>query len=805
MEHVRAGWRDCGAQRDAMLGAAMLLVLAAAAFRWAILWGDFPVAGPVTRLGWLLATVREDVLVVGALLLVGVAVGPLLPAGLARRVWGHVWTVLALALLVIGFSNVFAVEILGGPVTRDWILYSDIGNTDVILDSILFVVTPFRAAVLVAAILGFLLGARALSRHVPSMAAWRAVPVVGLVLIAAPVLTPADADPVPQGKVANPVIALARSYIDRGGFPLGDIAGGVVPRDPPDMGLADPIARPDVPEGAIRNVIVVAIDAVSTRYIEGFGGSYPITPNILRYQDQGMSFANAYAHVPASNYFLVTLLAGMVPELTPDSMTYAYDALELDTLSAALAERGYRTGFFNSSDNRFQNTETFVRQAGFETVRDYRDWECAQGVYATEGFADSYLNTSNDHCTIDAMTDWIAEAPDEPFLMVMRTGMSHYPYYPGEDPQPFVEDANLNNYLNAIRVSDAAFGQLMGWLEERGLADETLVIVLGDHGEAFGEHGTGGHASGIYEENVNVPLLFVNPVVFSGERFEQIVGLSEIAPTVADLLGLPPSPQWQARSVFATGRPDGVMFFSPWNGFLIGFRQGDRKFIYNGNTDESWLFDLAEDPGETVNLVASEPEADAAARRLVADWVAYHTGWVARFIGGQVIPTSAAPVPEGPGALVLRASGTSYLTPPQAEIVLDGEVLGRAVVTAAPSNADAAVTVQQVAAGETTFRFDVPEIRCASRVEIRFLNDEWEGEGQTGDTDFYIAGLEFAGRSYGPGQVRILTERAGGVRDGYFVLWRTGAAVLDLYVPSDCVAERLLTTAPVEEAAQATQ
>nr|WP_239025579.1 sulfatase-like hydrolase/transferase [Roseibacterium persicicum] len=564
------------------------------------------------------------------------------------------------------------------------------------------------------------------------------------------------------------------------------------------MGRADLIPRPELPDGAIRNVVVIAIDAVSTRYIEGFGGEYPITPNIRRYQAQGMTFDNAYAHVPASNYFLVTLLAGMVPELTPDSMTYAYEALELPTLSGALAARGYRTGFFNSSDNRFQNTETFVRQAGFGLVRDYRDWDCDQGVYETEGFADSFLNTSNDHCTVDAITGWIAEAPDDPFFVVMRTGMSHYPYYPGENPQRFVEDDTLNNYLNAIRVSDAAFGQLMGWLEAEGLADETLVIVLGDHGEAFGEHGTHGHASGIYEENVHVPLLFVNPVAFSGERVAQIVGLSELAPTMADLLGLPPSPRWQARSVFAPGRSDGVMLFSPWNGFLIGFRQGDRKFIYNGNTDESWLFDLAADPGETVNLVADDPEADAAARQLVADWVAYHTGWVARVIGGQVTPTSAAPVPEGPGELVLWATGTYYETPPEADIYLDGAYLGRATVSQAPSNAGGAVPAEQVVAAVAGFRFDIPEIRCATRVEIRFLNDAWAGEGQTGDTDFYIAGLEVAGQGYAPAQVRPLTERAGGLRDGYFVLWRNGAAALDLYVPPECVTERLAAGAPAD-------
>ncbi|WP_176251182.1 sulfatase-like hydrolase/transferase [Sulfitobacter sp. HGT1] len=794
MDHLLQGWQTCRAQRSLMLGAALLLAVFVTLFRGWVLSGDIPEGGPIWCLLWLLAATHEDYLVVGLLLAAGVIVGPVLPNGTARRIWGWIWVTLALGLLVLGFTNIFAVQILGGPVIRDWIVYSDIGNTDVILDSVFFIATSSRISTLVAITIVFLLGAYGLRANFVATQNWLVLPVVWIALLGLPILMPTVAMGVGGGKLANPLLALVGSYLGASDTPLLGLSDAARRQDPPDLGIADPITRPEVASGTIRNVVVIAIDAVSTRYVQGFEGTYPNTPNILRYQSEGMRFVNAYAHVPASNFFLVTLLAGIVPELSRESMTFEQSALDLHTLSQAVSAQGYRTGFFNSSDNRFQNTEAFVKDAGFDLVQDYRNWTCEQGVYETKEFAQQFLNTSNDHCTINALTNWIGSDPGSPFFAVMRTGMSHYPYYPGDDPQRFVEDTNRNNYINAIRVSDAAFGQLMAFLEEEGLAESTLVIVLGDHGEAFGEHGTAGHASGIYEENVHVPLLFVNPVAFSGEQIKQIVGLSELAPTIADLLGMPPSPYWQARSVFAHGRADGVFFFSPWNGFPIGFRQGSRKFIYSANTEQSSLYDLEQDPGETVDLSLQDPDADAEARQLVAEWISYHTGWIERAVRERSALAGTSAVPEGPGQLVLYASGTSYLSPPQADIYLDGAYLGRATVTRAPSNAENAVPVEQVAAAVSTFRFDVPEIRCSSQIEIRFVNDEWEGEGQTGDTDFYVAGLEFAGRSYAPGELHALAERVGGLRQGYFTFWRNGAAKLDVFLPAACVSEQLADT-----------
>ncbi|GEM_PF-2073471 len=791
VERLRDGWAECSSRRVFLMWSALLLLIGLTIFRAVILSGDLPDGGPFAWAIFIVGASYQDYMTVLVLVTIFLAVGPALPGARSRQGLDILWTLLAITLLFWGFLNIFSVQMLGEPVTRAWLNYSDIGNTDVILDSVFHMLTPIRAGLMAVCIAGFVAGAVVLARFSTSRLTGRSAQVVGLSVVALSFIFAPDPGLIRDGKVANAAVAFASSYFEETRFSFGDDVTPDALRAPPDLGRVDPIARPDAPARAIRNVIVIALEAIPAKYVQGFGGDYPITPNLLRYQASGLSLSRAYAHVPASNYFLVSMLGGIVPELSPDSMTYTYDGLELETLSGTLQRYGYRQGFFNSSDNRFQNTETFVTEAGFDVVMDYRDWDCETGVNHFASDVNPYLNTASDLCTVDAMTRWIATDPDTPFFAMFRTGMSHYPYYPGEDPQTYVEDENLNNFLNAVRVTDEAFGRLMAALEETGLDETTLVVAVGDHGEAFGEHGTYGHASGLNEENVRVPLMLINPVLFDGGVANQIVGMSDLAPTITDLLGLPASPNWQGRSIFAPDRQDGVFFFAPWNGFLVGFRRGDEKFIFNGNSGESWLYDLGTDPGETVDLSDLDPEADAAARALLSDWVAYHNGWIDRRItGGAAVAWQQTP-PEGPGTLVVRASGTRFETPPQAEVYLDGVLLGRMSVERAPSNADAAVEQAAIDTTVTSFEFPVEEMRCAGRVEIRFMNDEWEGEGQTGDTNLYIASLEFGGRTYDGTALSAITDGAGSRLNTYLVLWRTGTAALNLYVPGECVGETL--------------
>src|SRR5262249_17783635 len=136
---------------------------------------------------------------------------------------------------------------------------------------------------------------------------------------------------------------------------------------------------------------------------------------------------------------------------------------------------------------------------------------------------------------------WIDGLPrDQRFFVAYLPIAGHHPYDTPEGG-PFSDADDLGRYKNALHYSDAALGALVDGVAARGLADRTLWIVFGDHGEAFGQHeGNFGHTFQLYDENVHVPFLVAapgHPGLKTPGRSTRIVSLVDIAPTLLDLLG----------------------------------------------------------------------------------------------------------------------------------------------------------------------------------------------------------------------------------------------------------------------------
>ncbi len=700
-------------------------------------------------------------------------------------------------LLLWGAANLLALDMLGAPVTRDWLAYSDIAHTDVILDSLAELV-PLRVVLgLGAALVALWAAARALAAH-RRPGAGLLLGLYGLGIVAGLAL---DAGPgaagggaVARARLMNPVWAFVQSLGAAGGDaaaaalaapeaagPAGATAG------PGAFATVAGLPRPTAPAKPIRNVLLFAYESMPAGMAEGWGGRFPVTPHLKAALPQALAFDRAYAHVPASNYYLVSAFAGLVPELSATSMTEPGRLTGFPSLARVLGAAGLRSAFFNSSDNRFQNTGGFVTEMGFEHVVDYRDWSCADGIFAVDSITDKFRNTSSDLCTADQIAAWIDAAPDRPFFLAFRTGMTHYPYFPGHDPQSYGQDETLDRYLNALRVGDAAFGQIMAHLAARGLAEETLVVVMGDHGEAFGEHGTYVHAAGIYEENVHIPFALINPQLFAGTRSDLLVGLEDLAPTVTDLMGLAAPWQWEGRSIFAAERPDGLLAFAPWNGFQIGFRQGMEKFIYNASTGEARLFDLGADPQERDNRAAADPAAAEAARARLSRAVAAHRDHIGAVLAGAAPARSIEQETE----VVLTVSGTRFGAPPKGWVMLDGAHLGGFEVPGAPDTTNAPASPDAIRAALTEVRLPLEAKHCAHELDIWFLNDTWAGEGLSGDTDLVIRSVQIGEAIYFANRFRLLTEHAGLLDGEDFRLWRKGGVAVDLDLPADCLSAAL--------------
>src|SRR5262249_2939310 len=156
---------------------------------------------------------------------------------------------------------------------------------------------------------------------------------------------------------------------------------------------------------------------------------------------------------------------------------------------------------------------------------------------------------------------------------------------------------------NALHYADAAVSQLLAGLKKRGLFDDTLFVIFGDHGEAFGQHeGNHGHVLFLHEENVHVPYLIVAPGLMTEPvRVRRVASLIDTAPTVLDLLGLRVPAGWQGHSLLDE-QERLALFCTDYSLALLGVRDGRWKLIHEIESGKSKLFDLEADPDEKADL-----------------------------------------------------------------------------------------------------------------------------------------------------------------------------------------------------------
>jgi arylsulfatase A-like enzyme len=372
-----------------------------------------------------------------------------------------------------------------------------------------------------------------------------------------------------------------------------------------------------------RNVIVVVLESVGARYMSLYGSRYETTPNLAAESRHALVFDNFYSHLGYTFCSFMAIASSIHPGL-PWCYAPTTERPTPPSLASVLRARGGRTVYLQSGDMDWNGGETWIKGFGFDEAHDYREFGCPR--LSPESAEERYL--------VDRLLRWIDAKRGQPFLAVCWTDQTHDPYTPSPSVKPVeflprkpgdARSADLSRYLNALRETDRQLGRLFAALRERGLADETLVVVTGDHGEAFREpHRQRGHGFSLYEEDVHVPLMLWNPRLFpSGRRVATIGSHMDLNPTIADLLGFAPSGDWQGRSLFDPARPPRAYFVASVGDYLFGVREERWKYILNTTRGREMLFDLARDPDEQRNLAAAERERCRRLRQRIAAWVSF--------------------------------------------------------------------------------------------------------------------------------------------------------------------------------------
>ena len=365
-----------------------------------------------------------------------------------------------------------------------------------------------------------------------------------------------------------------------------------------------------------KNVVVVIMESTGTRATTAYDPEMPTTPFLAELAKKSLVMERAYTVLPHTSKANVSILCGLEPHLRL-SITEKV-ASPARCLPALLRDHGYASAYVIPVIHDFAGRDRQVVHWGFE------DFIPMEEMGDTSQFEYAHYLGLEDAAALEPTREWLANNGHRPFFVTHMTSTPHHDYVAPKryGRHDFDEDEIYNRYLNAIHYQDQFLKELFALYEEQGLYEETLFVLIGDHGEGFWEHGRMGHSNIPYEEGVAIPFLIHAPGAFEdGARVENLVSQLDVLPTVASMLGFAleqgqysGQPVWEAEA-------DRVHFFSCWmERECVGSVDARWKHIHHFGEQPDELFDLAADPLETRNLAADHPELTRVRRKAALEW-----------------------------------------------------------------------------------------------------------------------------------------------------------------------------------------
>jgi arylsulfatase A-like enzyme len=351
---------------------------------------------------------------------------------------------------------------------------------------------------------------------------------------------------------------------------------------------------------ATRKPNIVMLVWESTRYdfTSLAGKDAPAhTPNLTALAARGVVAPTARAVMPHTSKSLVSMLCARFPPMQKETIEVTVP-FELQCLPWVLTAAGYRTAFFQSALGTFEQRPRLVDKLGYT---HFEAWE------EIGGHPLGYL-ASDDASLAAPLARWIdGRAPNQPFFATVLTSSTHHPYRLPDEVAARAARTGApvatarDRYARLVEHEDELLGQVVDLLQARGLLDSTIVVVLGDHGEGFGDKGVRQHDANFYEEGLRVPFVLAGPGL-PHRRIDGNVSLIDLTPTLLGVLGLrvfDRVPRELTGHDLLAGLPDEPRYFGCWYEHRCrGFVLGTRKVVEIPQTGQRFYFDLAADPGE---------------------------------------------------------------------------------------------------------------------------------------------------------------------------------------------------------------
>nr|MBC8472391.1 LTA synthase family protein [Planctomycetota bacterium] len=347
---------------------------------------------------------------------------------------------------------------------------------------------------------------------------------------------------------------------------------------------------------------VIVLEGIQYKYTSLADSGSNSTPYLATIAKQGVEFSNTRSSLTHTTKALFALLTGWFSSASQDLAETVPAVKRYPGIVTTLSEKaGYRTAFFQSALGSFESRPGLIYNLGFDKFwarDDLNDPNSFLGYLASDEFS-----------LLKPITEWIT-TDERPFFLTVLCSVTHDPY---EVPEWFDTPAKepIERYQQSILYIDSFLAALDVELARLGLTDETIFCVVGDHGEAFGEHGQLGHALIAFDEALRIPFCVRAPLLIEpGKKVTELVSSIDLTPTLLGLLGFETEKVgFDGINVLGTVPEGRKVYFSGWmQEGPSGFVQGKRKFIYNPADRTSCVYNVSEDPLELTRIELSEEE-----------------------------------------------------------------------------------------------------------------------------------------------------------------------------------------------------
>ncbi len=423
------------------------------------------------------------------------------------------------------------------------------------------------------------------------------------------------------------------------------------------------------------NILLVVMDAARARNLSCYGYGRPTTPNLERFAERCVVYETAISPAGWSLPSHASIFTGLYPSRHGAHDEYKYLLPEYPTMAEVLRAWGYHTLAF--CHNAYVGPTTGLDR-GFEAFNPVMGGvprplrkitrKIETGVALLLGLHDSGAHSVNRHIAAALRQ---LQANERPFFMFVHYAEPHAPYEPprkynrylprgvsarearqvNQDRWKYlVEPDSMDEqdfeiltalYDAEITYLDARIAQVLGWLEQSGVLDRTMVIITADHGENVGEHQTMGHAYCLYDTLLHVPLIIHYPrgVTAPGRVAHQVQTL-DLLPTILAMLGDTSSKLYRSLqgydllsstrhdfTVAEQAHPDLTTFYQRFPGVDVSrfdralkmIRTERHKYIWSSDGHHE-LYDLQADPDEERNIITQHREIAQDLDRRLTEW-----------------------------------------------------------------------------------------------------------------------------------------------------------------------------------------